>query len=161
MENQQKVFVHMAMNAWNSHVKRADGLFSTLTDAQLMEEVAPGKNRGVYLVGHLAAVHDRMFSLLGIGERQYERMDDAFISNPDKKGIELMPVTEVRKAWESTNQKLADAFTKMQPEEWFMKHTQMTDEDLAKEPHRNRLSVLISRTDHLAYHLGQVALIKK
>lgn len=159
--NQQALFVQMAMNAWNTQVKRADTLFSNLSDAQLLQQIAPGRNRGVYLVGHLAAVHDRMFELLGIGERKYKNMDDAFISNPDKNGVELMPVADVRKAWKETNERLAAAFSAMQPEEWFTKHTQMTEEDLAKEPTRNRLSVLISRTDHMAYHAGRVALTNK
>ena len=151
----------MAMNAWNIQVKRADTLFNSLSDEQLLQEIAPGRNRGVYLVGHLAAVHDRMFELLGIGDRMYRQMDDAYIANPDNKSAEAMPVAGVRKAWEETNQRLAAAFSTMKPEEWFMKHTQMTEEDLAKEPTRNRLSVLISRTDHLAYHAGQVALTRR
>lgn len=29
------------------------------------------------------------------------------------------------------------------------------------EPHRNRFTVLLSRTAHLAYHLGQAALAKE
>ena len=35
-----------------------------------------------------------------------------------------------------------------------------TDEDFAKEPARNKLSVLLNRTNHLAYHLGQLRLLK-
>jgi|SRR6218665_1718627 len=161
MKTQQEVFVHMAMNAWNGHIKRADTLFKSLTDEQLLQQVSPGRNRGVYLLGHLAAVHDDMFALLGIGERKYAHFDEAFLKNADKNGVELFPIAAVRHAWEETNTRLAEAFAKMTAEEWFAKHTRMTDEDLAKEPHRNRLSVLISRTDHLAYHLGQVALIKR
>jgi len=37
----------------------------------------------------------------------------------------------------------------------------MTDEDLAKDPGRNKLSVLINRTNHMAYHIGQLVLYKK
>jgi DinB family protein len=157
----QEVFVTMALNAWNGHIKKADTLFKSLTDEQLQKQVAPGRNRGIYLVGHLAAVHDHMFELLGIGERMYAHFDAPFISEADKHDVELASAAEIREAWETTSQKLAEAFGKLKPEEWFAKHTKMTDEDLAKEPHRNRLSVLISRTDHMAYHLGQVALINK
>jgi hypothetical protein len=31
---------------------------------------------------------------------------------------------------------------------------------LAKEPTRNKLSVLLNRTSHVAYHLGQLILAK-
>jgi hypothetical protein len=36
----------------------------------------------------------------------------------------------------------------------------MTDEDFAKNPARNKLSVLLNRTSHVAYHLGQMLLAK-
>ena len=37
----------------------------------------------------------------------------------------------------------------------------MTDADFAANPLRNRLAVLLSRTGHVAYHLGQCALVPK
>ena len=43
----------------------------------------------------------------------------------------------------------------------FGKHTAVSDEDFAANPLRNRLSVLLSRTRHLAYHIGQIALAPK
>jgi hypothetical protein len=36
----------------------------------------------------------------------------------------------------------------------------VSEEDFAKEPHRNRFTLLLSRTGHLAFHLGQVVLVK-
>jgi len=36
---------------------------------QLEQQVAPGKNRLIYLWGHLTAVNDGLLPLLGIGER--------------------------------------------------------------------------------------------
>jgi hypothetical protein len=44
-------------------------------------------------------------------------------------------------------------------EEWLTKHNSVSAEDFAKEPHRNKLSVLISRAMHQAYHGGQIALL--
>jgi hypothetical protein len=48
----------------------------------------------------------------------------------------------------------------MTAEQWLEKHTSVSDEDFAKEPHRNKLSVLISRTNHLANHIGQLLFLK-
>jgi short-subunit dehydrogenase len=42
--------------------------------------------------------------------------------------------------------------------DWAQKHTHVSAEDFAANPHRNRLSILLSRTSHVAYHLGQTAL---
>jgi hypothetical protein len=50
----------------------------------------------------------------------------------------------------------------MKADEWFNKHTAVSAEDFAKEPHRNKLNVIVNRTNHTSYHLGQlVYLVKK
>ena len=46
------------------------------------------------------------------------------------------------------------------PEEWFTRHANFSEADFPKVPHRNRLNVVISRTNHLAYHRGQLVLIQ-
>jgi hypothetical protein len=58
------------------------------------------------------------------------------------------------------NEALQQNFAAMQPQDWFQKHTAVSDEDFAKEPHRNKMNVLISRTIHQAYHVGQLAFLK-
>lgn len=49
-------------------------IFDNLSDEQLMHEVSPGRNRGIYLLGHLTAVHDLMLPLLRFGEAKYPRV---------------------------------------------------------------------------------------
>jgi hypothetical protein len=46
-------------------------------------------------------------------------------------------------------------------DEWLHQHRAMSEEDYAKDPTRNRLAVLLSRTNPLSYHLGQVTLALK
>ena len=75
--------VKVAINSWRLVLERADGIFSRLTEDQLLREVAPGKNRVIYLWGHLIAVHDRMFSILGLSPRLHPDLDAVFIDNPD------------------------------------------------------------------------------
>mgnify|MGYP001593613464 CR=1 FL=1 len=151
----------MVLDAWNSKIKETDALLDKLSDEQLNNEVAPGRNRGVYLLGHLVAVHDRMLTLLGLDERSYAQLDKAYLTDADKPGTELTPAKELRQYWKNVNSVLASHFSKMQPEDWFGKHNSVSAEDFAKEPHRNKLNVLISRTNHLSYHLGQLAFLKK
>lgn len=158
--DQQQIFVRMAILAWENYVKRADTLINTLSDEELQKEIAPGKNSGAYLLGHLIAVNDTMISIFGLGERQYKNLDCAFVENPDKTGLPMPPLSELRNSWINLNQKLNEYFSKLAPAEWFQKHTLMTDQDLVKEPYRNKLSVLINRTNHLAWHYGQLLLLK-
>jgi hypothetical protein len=160
MKDQEQIFVRMALFAWDNYINRADALLNSLSDEQLQREIAPEKNTGAYLLGHLIAVNDTMISIFGLGERQYKNLDQAFVENPDKSGMKMPPVGELRKSWTNQNQKLKEYFAQLNPSEWFQKHTLMTDEDLIKEPHRNKLSVLINRTNHLAWHYGQLLMLK-
>jgi hypothetical protein len=161
MINQQQLIIKMALDAWNTQFTRADNLFNSLLDEQLQEEVAPGRNSGTYLLGHLTAVHDALFPLLGLGEKLYPHLEDIFIKNPDNSGIEKPATKDLKNYWHEVNKKLSQHFDQFTADEWFQKHTSVNDEDFEKEPHRNKLNVLLSRTNHLAYHLGQLAFLKK
>ena len=161
MINRQLLIIKMALDPWNTQISRADKLFHALPDEQLKEEVATGRNSGVYLLGHLTAVHDALFPLLGLGEKLYPRLENIFIENADKSGIEKPPVSELRNCWTMVNNKLSQHFNQFTFDEWFQKHASVSDEDFAKEPHRNKLNVVLNRTNHLMYHLGQLAFLKK
>jgi len=146
--------------AWDIHVDRTNKILAELTDEQLAAETSGGKNTGIYLLGHLTAVHDRMISLLGFGERRFAGLDSLFVSSPDKSGFTFPPVTELRKYWNETNTSLSEYFTQMGTDEWFDRHNAVSDQDFAAEPHRNKLNLLINRTNHLSYHLGQLIYLK-
>jgi hypothetical protein len=157
---QTDIFVEMAIKAWNVQISRASKFFDSLDDQSLNKEIAPGKNRVCYLLGHLVAVNDGMISLFALGERSYADLDEAFIKNPDRSGLPTSDAAALREAWKKSNEQLSSLFGSMSTADWFTRHTSMTDEDLIKEPSRNKLSVLLNRTSHVAYHLGQLVLAK-
>jgi DinB superfamily len=159
--NSQQLATQAAVNSWKITVGRADKIFSPLTADQLQQQIAPGKNRLIYLLGHLTAVHDRMLPLLGLGEQLHPELDEPFITKPDREVAQLPPVDELKKYWAEVNNALLNKFTALSAEEWLQRHTAMTDEDYAKDPMRNRLSVLLSRTNHLSFHIGQIILTPK
>lgn len=156
-----QLIVKMNLDAWNSHVSRTGKLINSLSDEELAQETAPGRNTGTYLLGHLVAVHDAMIPLMNLGNKSYPLLEDIFIKNPDNSGMEKPPVHDLRNYWAEVHTNLASLFQKITPDEWFTKHTAVGAEDFEKEPHRNKLNILISRTNHLGYHLGQLAYLKK
>jgi uncharacterized damage-inducible protein DinB len=158
--DQKDIFVQMALNAWNAQIGRADKFFNELSDEDLNKQVAPGKNSMKYLLGHLIAVNDGMITLYGLGNRSYSQLDEAFVKNPDRSNLQMPDSAELRDQWKKSNQELSDHFRSMSADDWFSRHTAMTDEDFSKEPSRNKLSVLLNRTGHVAYHLGQLMLAK-
>ena len=156
----EELLVTAALNAWKTNIDRADKLFLALTPDQLEKEIAPGKNRGIYLVGHLVAIHDAMPVILGFGKKEYPDLQAIFVEAPDKKIEKIPSVSELRQRWTAVHERLKNEFAKMPAEDWFSRHESMTDADFEKEPTRNKLSVLLTRTNHLAYHFGQLRLLK-
>lgn len=156
-----QTIVASAVHSWKQNVERADKVFSGLTEQQLLTEVAPGRNRLVYLWGHLTAVHDGMLPLLGLGDRLHPELDAAFLTAADKAVGVLPSAAEIKGHWGEVNGRLLAGFGNFTASDWAQRHTAVSEEDFAANPLRNRLSVLMSRTSHLAYHLGQTALAPK
>lgn len=157
---QNAMMVKTILDGWTGTLKRADTLINELTDEQLMKEVSPGRNRGIYLAGHLVAVHDAMLPLLGLGEAHYPMLAEPFIKTPDNKGSYPYTIENIRNYWKEVNQDLNSKMAALTPNEWLEKHTAVSAEDFAKEPNRNRLNVLMSRTLHLSNHYGQMLFLK-
>jgi hypothetical protein len=159
--NPNTQLIATTVQAWRVTIDRTSKTLASFTDDDLQLEVAPGKNRLYYLLGHLAATHDRLFPLLRLGERLHSELDSEFLESPDRKflGDDVAPA-ELRLIWSEVNRKLIEAFEFLQPHEWLERHSSVSEEDFAKEPLRNRVAVLISRLGHCAYHEGQMRLVR-
>lgn len=160
MNTQTALFVKMVVSAWQAENKRLDAMVASYSDEQWHTETAPGRNTGIYLLGHLTAVNDGLLSVLGFSDNLYPHLQNIFLFNADKSGLALPSVAELKSYWRKVNTNLDAYMAKMQPVDWFTKHTKVSEEDFAKEPHRNKLNVLNSRTIHQSYHLGQLAYLK-
>ena len=154
------LFVKMIMLSWQTQNKNVDDLLKTLPAAQWSKETAPGRNTGIYLLGHFAAINDSLFKILDLGERMHPELDAVFVESPDRSGTTMPSVEELKKCWNEINAKLTAHFNTMRPEHWFAKHTLVSEDDFKKEPHRNKLNVLLTRVVHQAYHLGQLNYLK-
>jgi hypothetical protein len=154
----EDAYVALGLKVWKTQIERADKLFGSLSSEDVLREIAPGKNRLLYLWGHLTAIHDAMLPLLGTGERLYPEFDVAFVSNPDKSQAAIPSHEQVRQAWTTVNGELLKGLEKMSWSDWLERHTAVSEEDFAKDPSRNRFAILLSRTNHLSYHLGQAVL---
>jgi hypothetical protein len=157
---EKETLIKMVLDAWHSKVNQFDKLLAELSDEQLMKEVAPGRNRGIYLLGHLTALGDSIVPLLGYGEKISPHLFKPFVHIPDKETEDLPPINELRQEWVKVKTALAEKMAATTPEEWFQRHTSISEEDFVKEPHRNKLNVVLSRVSHVDYHLGQLTFLK-
>ena len=154
------LLIKLTLNAWDAQNNYLRNLINSLSDDQLSKEIAPGKNTGTYLLGHLIAVSDALLPLLGFGERLFPALEKIFITSPDKSGQVMPGIIELKENLEAVNAILATHFQSTSDEEWLNRHTAVSAEDFVKEPHRNKLNVIISRTNHMANHIGQLLLLK-
>ena len=160
VQSEKELLIKIVISNWELQNKRVDGLLLKLSDEQISSEVSPNRNSGIYLLGHLTAVNDGMITLLGLGEKLYPELENIFIKNPDKSGLEKPSLAQLKDYWQHVNSTLAAYFSNMQPDDWFAPHTAISAEDFANEPHRNKLNILLNRTNHEAYHLGQLVFLK-
>ena len=157
--DQQQVFVKMGLASWNTQIARAEKVFNAFTDEQFYTAVAPGKNRIIYLYGHLAAYHDALKETLGLGKASRPELYEVFLKNADNDNAEFPSLAELKKFWQSVHTELNELFVNLPAADWFKRHNAMKDEDFEKDPSRNRLSVVLSRANHIAYHIGQIKLV--
>lgn len=154
------IAVKMVIDRWEASLKSFDTLVNELSDVQLAKDIVVGKNRGVYLLGHMIAAHDSLLILLGLHERQYPELEEMFLKAADKVVAEIPNTAELRKMWAAQCALIQKLFATMSVDNWFEKHTAVSAEDFEKEPHRNKLNIVLTRSTHLNYHTGQLKLLK-
>jgi hypothetical protein len=151
--------ITQVLNSWEGQNKVVHTFFAKHADAVYEQEVAPGRNRGIYLLGHLTATSDGMLPLLGFGERLFPELEEIFSKSPDRAIAEIPSFETLKQHWEKVNEILKTNFAAMTPEQWLQRHTKVSEADFALEPSRNKLSILLSRTIHQGYHAGQLAFL--
>src|ERR1700747_3155104 len=111
-------YVALALKVWKTQIDRADKLFGGLSSEEVLREIAPGRNRLLYLWGHLTAIHDAMLPLLELGERLHPEFDAGFISTRHKSKADIPSHEQVRRAWNVVNAELWKGFEKMSCSDW-------------------------------------------
>lgn len=158
---QTEQIIGQLLHTWDSQNKRVAGFFAKYAEEDYMEEVAPGRSRAIYLLGHLTSTNDGLLPLFGLGERLYPQLETLFSRNPDRTFDDIPSIAELRTYFEKVNNTLTEHFSKMTAQDWLSRHMSVSEEDFAKEPNRNKLNVLVSRTVHAGYHMGQLIFLKK
>jgi uncharacterized protein len=155
------IIINTAIRNLEAEYSKLNKLLPDLSDEKLLEEVSNGKNRGIYLLGHLVASNDSIRPLLNLGEKLYPNLESIFISSPDKSGQIIPTAFQIKEMWEKVSDTTLEEIKKLSEEEWFEKHNAVSEKDFIKEPNRNKISIILSRTIHQAYHTGQIALLIK
>jgi hypothetical protein len=156
---EQKI-ITLLRNAWKTQTKAVSEYFNKNPDEFYTREIAPGRNKATYILGHLIATNDGIIPLLGFGDKLYPELDRYFTPNIPWHYDEFPSITGLKAKWETLNQFLESKFDTLTAADWLARHTKVSPEYFALDPKRNKLNVLIGRTNHTSYHLGQLNLLK-
>src|ERR1700682_2549386 len=109
--NAERQLIDSGLRAWKCNADRIETLFPSLSEDQLQQEIAPGRNRLLYLWGHLAAANDALFPLLGVGPKLHPELDAMFFANPDRTVPSLLSRSELKDVSTQINDALWSAFS--------------------------------------------------
>jgi hypothetical protein len=148
--------INQLLDQWENKIRETTELFESL-DEQLA--VSPGKNRVIYLLGHLLAIHDRLFEALELDERSYPEYDELFLT-PQHPANNYPAYKLLLQQWGSVNETLSFHLRQLSQDDWLSKHHYVSEADFIVAPKRNKFNVFLSRNAHLFHHAGQLALIR-
>jgi hypothetical protein len=154
----EALLIESALRVWRLNETRLSRVYPPLSEADLQREVFPGRNRLIYVWGHVTAVNDAMLPLLKIGPALFPELEQMFLSNPDRAVAPIFSGELIKEASARIQQALWSSFVQWTPSEWLEPHAASSHGHLSADPTRNRFNVVVNRTAHMAYHLGQAVL---
>lgn len=146
---------------WNTYNTRMQKVFDTITEDNYNKPIVPGGNTPSWLLGHLADTDDKLLELFGIGDRLFPELSKIYHHERGQNQSGHLTKSELQSQWKAITTKLDKAFNNWSEAEWHSRHSAVNEEDFKKEPHRNKLNVMLSRVAHKASHLGQIAMLPK
>lgn len=146
---------------WNTYNTRMQKVLDTIAPENFNKPIVLGGNTPSWLLGHLVDTDDKLLELFGISDRLFPELATIYHHERGANQSGHFSKDELTMKWQAVIAKLDAAFKSWRESDWHSKHTAVTEEDFKKEPHRNKLNVMLSRVTHKASHLGQIAMQSK
>ncbi len=146
---------------WSTYNRRMQKTLDTIREEDFHKPIVPGGNSASWLLGHLADTDDALLELFAIRKRMFPELAKVYHHERGTNQVGHLSKAELSTKWNAITAELDKAFASMSEQDWLGRHQAVTEEDFKKEPHRNKLNVLLSRVSHKASHLGQIAMLPK
>ena len=143
---------------WETYNRRMQKLIGTISEENYRKPIMPGGNSPSWLTGHLVDTDDALLELFGIRERMFPELAKIYHHERGTNQSGHLSREELTTKWKAILAALDKSFKAMTEADWHGRHMAVTEEDFLKEPHRNKLNVMLGRVGHKASHLGQIAL---
>lgn len=129
-----------------------------LSDEELRSEIIPGKNHGVWILGHLVASDDTLSEYLGYGPQLFPETQ---VFTQSK---QLIPVDKckhpsiLRDEWKKVCEKNETIYRQLTDSELDQPHA-LIQGNLEDDYFKTKQGVTINWTLHQVHHAGQLALL--
>lgn len=155
MENPvSKKFTHQyeMMVSWISDT------INGLSDDDYKLELSPGKNHGVWILGHLIVCDDDFSVYMGKGDLLYPKYSNVFGQGSKLQPVDKYPaVFELRKYWDEVCKKNKSIYIELKDSEFDEPHA------LVKNPEtdffKTKGGVIMAWQLHQMYHAGQLGIL--
>lgn len=159
-QNLTMTTLQICLLQWDALNKRMLKTIDSISEENFNNPIVEGGNSPSWIMGHLVEADDALLELLGIGKRLFPDLTKIYHHERGTNQTGHLTKQEIVQRFKSVFEALDKAFKSWSEADWLMRHTAVSEEDFKKEPHRNRLNVMLSRVSHKASHLGQIALVK-
>ncbi len=150
--------IEICLLQWDTFNRRTQKTLELISEENFNKPIITGGNSPSWLMGHLADTEDALLELFGIRNRMFPELAKIYHHEKSSNQTGHLSKGELTMKWKEISVELDKAFKAMSESDWHARHTAVSEEDFMKEPHRNKLNVMLSRVTHKASHLGQVAL---
>lgn len=139
-------------------VEWVNGTIDPLSDDEFKMEITPGKNHGVWLLGHLVTSDDDFSMFMGKGDQMFPQYYDLF-----GQGSKLLPpgeyppVSELKNAWKKVCEKNRKIYSGLTDDELGEPHALV--KDIEKDYFKTKDRVISAWHLHQLYHAGQLGII--
>lgn len=134
-----------------------DQHLNSLSDEDLKNEIAPGRNTGIWTLGHLIASMDDIGLYLSDKDKDYKDYWEMF--GPGSKlqpSDTYPPVTEMRDKWKKVNEKAKKIIGNVSDEDLENDHNNKTD---TTDFYKTKKKVIDCWILHQMYHAGQLGIL--
>ena len=153
--------IEICLLQWTTYNTRMQKMMEALSDEKFNTPIVANGNSPSWIFGHLVDTDDRLLELFGIRSRFFPELGKIYHNERGSNQGGHLSKAELTTRWAAISAELDKAFRSWGERDWMGRHTAVSEEDFKKEPHRNKLNVMLSRVEHKASHLGQVAMQPK
>lgn len=139
-------------------IEWVNGVINILSDDEFKSEISPGKNHGVWLLGHLLTSDDDFSMFMGKGPVMFPEYYETF-----GQGSKLLPaedypsVHDLKDAWSKVCEKNRKIYSELTDDELQLPHAMVKDID--KDYFKTKERVIMAWQLHQLYHAGQLGIL--